>query len=75
MCIDNVQWHKKAGHVTLDRQNDMHLVCNGYAVKNRVSCRGMTDQSTTKAKDLPIKSFLLSQDKYKMYDDVDFIYD
>eukprot|EP00057_Strongylocentrotus_purpuratus_P026345 XP_011680819.1 PREDICTED: uncharacterized protein LOC105446111 [Strongylocentrotus purpuratus] len=64
MCIDNVQWPKKAGHATLDRQNDMHLVCNGYAVKNRVSFRGMTDNSTTKAKDLPIKSFLPSQDDY-----------
>ena len=59
--IDNVQWLAHAGHAGKENKNKMHLVCNGYAAKNRVSCRHLTDEVTKKASEIPLTDILPSQ--------------
>ena len=65
LVIDNVQWLARAGHAGRGKKNQMHLVCNGFAAKNRVSFRHLTDNTQKPASEIPISQILPSQDDYE----------
>jgi len=61
---DNTQKLVQTRNHSRASKNDMLLWANAYAVKNRVDCHAPTSRATLKAADIPVASFLPSNDDY-----------
>ena len=62
MCVGNLQWN----HPTQQVANKPKAMVESmaYAIRNRVSCRPLSDPDGIKASDLPLSVFLPGQDDY-----------
>ena len=63
--IDNVQWLSHTGHACQTKKNKMHLVCNGYAAKNKIPFRNLTDENESLASAIPIGKIVPSQEDFE----------
>ena len=64
ICVDNVQWLSRTSRFSKDKDNVMHVKCNSFAVKDRVSFEGDDPEARVAAADMPLHTFLPTQEDF-----------